>query len=486
MTNVSKELELLKSAVWSRYQKVIEKHKHIDTYVHDEIEQWRASTRRFVDTQNPYHELKRKALSGVVSSPKMDDFDAMLTAFTAACTKYHKQPSNFWANEKAKLENLLASEKNNEKVLAELATSYQLLNIEYQKLAESLYSHWELSKIRQMREEFLNALLNELANIESLLEYIELLGLDPGILFDLSDGFDNQIQIDEVLRWLEYLKNDEGVQRLLELMGKISQAKQSEMIDKVVYSQFQTIRIPDINSREEIIGVKLGKDIEHALPAEIALLSDPDTSLLFDLKFIESSLLCFEMEGTTEISNEVQIEAETTTEEDDEKGPLVICIDTSASMQGAPETIAKAVTLIMATKARQRQRSCYLINFSTGISTIDLSTDFSMDTLLTFLQMSFHGGTDAAPAIEHGLEMMDTEEYSNADMLVISDFVMASLPESLVSQMEKHRLKGTKFNSLVIDETFMDNRMRSLFDHEWMYNPSTSSISEIVEFERCI
>ena len=44
--------------------------------------------------------------------------------------------------------------------------------------------------------------------------------------------------------------------------------------------------IPDINSREEIIGTKLAKDLEFILPSELALLSDPETEILFDLKFL--------------------------------------------------------------------------------------------------------------------------------------------------------------------------------------------------------
>jgi uncharacterized protein with von Willebrand factor type A (vWA) domain len=70
---------------------------------------------------------------------------------------------------------------------------------------------------------------------------------------------------------------------------------------------------------------------------------------------------------------------------------MILCIDTSGSMQGMPETIAKAVALFMASKAREKKRSCYLINFSTGLATLDLAGEWGMDTLMGFLGMSFHG-----------------------------------------------------------------------------------------------
>ncbi len=484
MTSFSAEAAYLKSTISNRCEKIFKRHDKLATLVDTEIQQWHANTRRFVDMQNPYHNLKEKALSTSVLSPSQKEFNSLLAEFMSACAKHNKLPSTFWSREKEKIETLFAKDKNTEKAVSELAASFQLLRMEYQKLADSLYSRWELEKIRYMRDEFLKALLEKIASIEKLIEYIETLGLEPGVLLDLSTGAKNQTQIDEVLRWLEYLKNDEGVQRLLDLMGKISQVQQSDKLDKIIHSKYETTIIPDISSKEEIIGLTLGNQIEHALPSELALLSDSETSLLFDLKYIESALLCFEMEGITEISKEVQQEAEVKSQEDDDKGPLIICVDTSGSMQGAPETIAKAVTLIMATKARQCHRSCYLINFSTGISTINLSKDFSMDALLSFLQVSFWGGTDVAPAIRHGLDMMKSDEYANADMLVISDFIMGDLPETIINQMKAHRDNGTKFNSLVIDDVFMDNRMRSLFDHEWVYNPTTSNITEIIEFQR--
>lgn len=90
---------------------------------------------------------------------------------------------------------------------------------------------------------------------------------------------------------------------------------------------------------------------------------------------------------------------------------MFVCIDTSGSMNGAPETVAKAVALFMATKAKEQKRPCYLINFSTNIDTLDFSADVGMESLMRFLQMSFHGGTDVTPALEHALDMMEKDTH---------------------------------------------------------------------------
>ena len=237
--------------------------------------------------------------------------------------------------------------------------------------------------------------------------------------------------------------------------------------------------MPDINSREEIVGVYLGKDIEHALPQEIALLSDDETSVLFDMKFVEGRLMCFEMEGMQTRSYDVEEEIMVEVEEKEKLGPIIICVDTSGSMQGSPETIAKAVTLFMATRAISQKRNCYLINFSTGIETLDLSGQMGMAKVMAFLQRSFHGGTDVSPALTQALKMMDDEKYEQADLLIISDFMMASLPELLYKEISNAKANKNRFYSLAIGDLFLSKRLQEIFDNEWVYNPSNSSISSI-------
>ncbi|EDP98685.1 hypothetical protein [Shewanella benthica] len=101
-----------------------------------------------------------------------------------------------------------------------------------------------------------------------------------------------------------------------------------------------------------------------------------------------------------------------------------------------------------------------------------------MENLILFLQKSFYGGTDVAP--------MATDMYKNADMLIISDFIMASLPQHLLDDISSLREQGNKFNSLVIDSCFMDHRLKSIFDNEWVYDPASSKVVELLGFqERC-
>ena len=164
---------------------------------------------------------------------------------------------------------------------------------------------------------------------------------------------------------------------------------------------------------------------------------------------------------------------------------MILCIDTSGSMAGLPENIAKAMALFLGTKAKSENRPCFVINFSMGIKTFEITDKTGISNLITFLRQSFHGGTDAAPALHHALKMMEQKNYQKADLLMISDFVMNSLPTNLLAAIATQReAGGNQFNSLVIGNAFMSERLKTHFDHEWIYNPNTRKIQELVQFKK--
>ena len=83
--------------------------------------------------------------------------------------------------------------------------------------------------------------------------------------------------------------------------------------------------------------------------------------------------------------------------------------------------------------------------------------------------MSFNGGTDASPALRHAVEMLQKDDYKNADVLMISDFVMGTLPADLVQSIEAEKEKNTDFYSLVIGSSGNAGTI-ACFNHNWLYN----------------
>lgn len=351
-----------------------------------------------------------------------------------------------------------------------------ILHKEWQKDLDHEYAKWKLEQIEKYRRQLIDELEDWLKLIQQLHEVLSQLSIDTGFLVDLSKGDISFSDIEKIRQWAQYFQQDDGVRRLCKMLGRIRTAariKRRELITttKLVYED-----LPDIHSREEIVGIETGNSIEHALVTEKNLLADEDTEMLFYLKFAEKRLMQFEMQGIMKVGKEVQKKEMQEFEEEEKNGPIIICVDSSGSMQGMPETIAKALTLYLATHAAEQERKCYLINFSTSIETLDLS-DFSLRELVQFLRRSFHGGTDVTPAIAHALQTMESENYQKADLLVISDFVMGGLRQELSDQIIKARENKNRFYSLAIGNLHLGN-VQDVFDNQWVYNPNSGGVQE--------
>ena len=277
-------------------------------------------------------------------------------------------------------------------------------------------------------------------------------------------------------KWSRVLERD-SVKKLCDMLGKIHKAQKKHEIEKYTKEEIFHTKIQTPYVKEEISGVTLGRDLENVLPQELALLDDKDFSILFDLKFAENRLFCFEKQGFIDNVESKTITHERQKEVEDKKGPIILCIDTSSSMSGTPETIAKALALFMAKRAMDTKRECFLINFSVGIHTLDLTPPNGIFELMNFLEMSFSGGTDALPALRAGLKKMREENYKKADLLMISDFVFSDYG---FGDLTKQKDETNKCYALYVGNFDSRNAQKStFFDKEFYYNNIDNSIGTL-------
>ncbi len=372
-------------------------------------------------------------------------------------------------------------EDSRKKIKDSKKTLRGLLQKRWQKLLDEEHAKWKMEKLAEYRHQLFAMLEKWMDILQQLADAMRHLCITPGLLFDLSKDGLSFSDIEEMKRWADYLSQNKDARKLCELLGRMRAVKHAKREERIKAMEIvPEIRV-DIHSREEIVGVGAGNSIEYALAGEKALLADEDTALLFYLKFAENRLMQFETKGEIIVNTTVEKEVLTEVSEEEKMGPIIICVDTSGSMQGVPELIAKAVTLYMATMAASQKRDCYLINFSTHIETLDLSGHLSMPNLIKFLKRSFHGGTDASPAIEHGVKTMKKENYKKADMLVISDFLMNDLPQNVRKGALSARDNDNRFYSLTIGEAFIKNPLNDLFAQEWVYDPRVGSIHQLLD-----
>lgn len=419
-------------------------------------------------------------------SPSFSGCEKLLEEFKKC---YPDTDISFWQD---KLKKIRPPKKNptkgksSSKDITKQEVSEAIQNLErhilsaWRKAFEQQLLEWMLAQIEAEKQTIYAkyfGLLNNLRHLKNTLAFLPHFGWDLGI----GELTASDIQI--LLQWSKVFKNNSKLQELCALLGKMNrEATKREKIKIQEVQSYENI-VPDVNSREEICGITFNNHIEDALPQELGLLSDEDIELLFDLKFVENRLMTFEKAGYTSETKTKVIEKEKSVEKKDKKGPVIVCIDTSGSMSGQPESIAKALTLCLASMAHKQDRSCYMINFSTGIETFDFSKDKGLGELLKFLQMGFNGGTDVFPALEEGLKMMAEKDYKKADLLVVSDFEFSYENSDLLKKIETQRQKGNHFFGLTIMEDYgwRNERIRQsrLFDEMWECSPSSYDVRRL-------
>ena len=304
-----------------------------------------------------------------------------------------------------------------------------------------------------------------------------------GRLWDLSKYPFETSGFEILDTFAKLLEQDESLQELADLLGRQSRTQavfEKELRDKIVIT---TEWHPQPAYRGEINGLKYSNDIAAALPTELALLKNAAAKKLFQLKFAQKQLLSFEYQDMQAATKKTVEQEEANIEKKEPKGPIIICVDTSGSMHGTPENIAKTVTFALTKIAVEQERKCFVISFSTGIETLELTGANEgnyLQKLVNFLRMSFNGGTDAEPALRKALDMLAGNDeatcYKNADVLMISDFVMGNLAADLVSAIEQEQEKNTSFYSLVIGASGNKNTI-ACFNHNWLYDTNDTRAS---------
>ncbi|MEL7163657.1 MAG: VWA domain-containing protein, partial [Bacteroidota bacterium] len=194
-------------------------------------------------------------------------------------------------------------------------------------------------------------------------------------------------------------------------------------------------------------------------------------------KYVDQQLLTFRYEDRKLVTSRDNIMEVHQRVRKKEKGPFIVLVDTSQSMQGRPEEIAKVLCLGILKMAIKDNRRAYLINFSQGINTIDLFDIYnSLEEVANFLRMSFNGGTDASLALSEAVRQLRTNDYEDADVLMISDFIMYRLDKEVLDEIRYFQQnKGTEFHSLAISQEANGEFLRR-FDTNWVYDPRDKGI----------
>jgi uncharacterized protein with von Willebrand factor type A (vWA) domain len=336
-------------------------------------------------------------------------------------------------------------------------------------LTKKKYQHF-LEELDKARQKICEALYRQMEQFMKLKQILLPFTGECGRLWDLSKGLWQNVGFEVLEKYTELLEKEPELQKLAEMLGKMHQAEdelEEEEIKETIIKPYKKI----IHAgKSELVGCHESNDINNLLPIELTLLNNPLTELVFYTKFAEKKLLTYQFIGFDLGKKEEQISKKHQVPKKNKRGPIIICVDTSGSMHGTPEYVAKVLCFAITRIALLEKRQCFLISFSTGIQTLEL-TNFknNLTELIRFLAMSFHGGTDARPAFREALNQLQTESYEKADVLMISDFIMSALDESTLQSIKAAKEKSTKFHSLIIS-TAGNPKALEIFDNNWIYH----------------
>ena len=177
----------------------------------------------------------------------------------------------------------------------------------------------------------------------------------------------------------------------------------------------------------EITGIRLDSRLEHMLPSEAMGLRHPVLRRLWRARQAEGRLLAHD---TTAVVVDWRPDPDGRPQDGDrtphpqalERGPLVLCLDTSASMRGAPENVAKAVAIAALRVAQQGGRGCRVLAFGGPDELIEHDlAEGGLAAVLQLMGQAFDGGTDIQTPIERAIERIHEAAWAGADLLIISD-----------------------------------------------------------------
>lgn len=286
------------------------------------------------------------------------------------------------------------------------------------------------------------------------------LGEMMGRGWDMSCGVLRQTGWLDVLRLRKLIEQLPQLREIVRALGRLQLAQGEESIaEKIlvpvrrVEEERREVRTPLIPA--EMRGLERSGEITRMLPVEALMLGHPKLRMLWHARRSERALLTYRIEGI-EIEP-VQVEREGHEEIDGkrprpERGPIFAVVDTSGSMQGLPEQVAKALVLEALRTAHAEKRRCFLYAYSGPGQVLEHELDLSANgiaQLLAFLGLSFGGGNDEAGMMTKVIARLKEEDWKKADVVFVSDGEWP-VSASLVAAVKGAREDGTRFHGVQI------------------------------------
>lgn len=273
--------------------------------------------------------------------------------------------------------------------------------------------------------------------------------------WDLSKGIQSTTDTRQLLALHKTIQSSPYLQSIIRLIGRRKTARYALQNSTGLAPQEPSMisghqRYAD-DSVDSMTGVQYSDDIARMLSSEMALLARrfefPAMKWLWHARRAERQLLSYRIRGVlSQHTPEVKprsIDHDLSGDERlQQQGPMILCVDTSASMKGRPEFLAKAIALEAMRIAHLEKRDCLLFCFSgkDEIAEYDLRLESAgWQPLVEFISRSFHGGTDMDGVLNRAIESLEQPRWKWADFLIISDGRFKIMDNVQLEVLKRHK-----------------------------------------------
>lgn len=280
-------------------------------------------------------------------------------------------------------------------------------------------------------------------NLQNIPEYLSRNNIETEEFkqcWGVMGGVWNSLEFEKARNIVALQKEYPDILKAANAMGRIADDEGSE---KTKVSQGANMPL-EHSSHSDIDGVTVGHDLSSLMPAELASCIDDDMNSLFVLKYLTSNLQSFRSK-----SNLQNPSRNLNLRNAKQKGPMLVCLDTSGSMSGQKEQIAHSMLIKLLDIADSQKRNLLLIAFSVSAKVIDMKKERAK--LLDFMRKTATGDTNATQMLTNACDFLESSpEYMNADLILISDFQIPMVPSDLQARILRLKNEGTKLYGMKI------------------------------------
>jgi uncharacterized protein with von Willebrand factor type A (vWA) domain len=326
--------------------------------------------------------------------------------------------------------------------------------------------------MKQHKQALLADLYQRVETLQAMPEMTE--SGDPnklGRLWDMAAAKLRKSEVNLLKQFAVFLKSQKGLQKIAEQLGRMADQVSDPNASNAPVEEPQLVEEQLEQVTDDIVGVHEGDDLAKLLPNETMFLAYPELEVIFYKHLVDHQLMNYQMQGKQRKLRKVKTYKKAADETMLDKGPFILAIDSSGSMQGFPEKCAKALAYGLMQIALAEKRDCYVIMFSTELITYELTKKDGLREVLNFLSYSFHGGTDMASALQQAIKQMSEDKYQNADLVVLSDFIAPAPPSELLETIKQLKAQKNRFHALNLS-TYGNPELMQVFDHLWDYTRS--------------